>query len=618
MTYSPEQNRDYSLSSMEDAVEHVKNSAKDGLVLFLGAGVSNAPPSNCPTWNALLELVMSSAQEGHAGIVRYCDLLGQRLSGLKPELFCQVLYNNLLGDFFGFLDILYMGQPNTNHYSIAHMTREYVIPVIMTTNFDVHIENALGLLGTKPSLHVCSSPGRLRKSLKNRTHSISKTRVIKIHGSLDDRASIVLTLRQAGLKLKEDLADLVRNAFRSYTVLVVGYSGNDDDIFPVFLNIAPEAKKVFWVLWDNQESMTHNIKVFAAACPKCTLVAADGKNIFERLVHYREGTTPGVGGSDLKIRQSEFLRRWAAGINEHCWKNFLSELLLLVDCGNDFAKFIAEESEVTVRTATDAWVVTRALKNRALALIILKKYSDALAVMSRAADNYMLFGHHREVIECLTVMNTRIPLKATWRGDDPLFWSAQLSGKTYEPYCLGLYNYSAGIHFLKERRLDLAQYHLLVAGGQAKRCGDRVTLMRCLEGLGEIFGMKDEIERQRQCHEEIVRMNSILGVHQSALIVGDSLTQGENDEGDGLVNGYESQIVKDCEVAGKKEMRKLILGEAIIVLVLSLILGAVACIFTHDLWSRLGTFISVLLTGAATKIWNAKKRFVKYRHIDRS
>ena len=585
---------------MDEAVEHVKKSAGEGLVLFLGAGISVAPPSNCPAWNAFLELAILSAHKAHAGLGRYCELVRSRLSSLKPELLCQVLYNNLLGDFFGFLDILYMGQPNDSHYGIAHMAREYAIPVILTTNFDVHIENALDLIGSKYSLHICSCPRRLRKSLKSKSNLKSETPVIKVHGSLDDRASIMLTLRQAGRKLKEDLADLIRSALVSYTVLVVGYSGNDDDIFPVFLNSAAEAKKVFWVLWEGEKSLKPNIRIFARACPNCALVDANKKNIFLRVVNYRRSTTPKGGAGESSSRQSEFLKRWAAGINEHCWKNFFSELLLLMDSGVDVAKFITEESEVTIRTDTDPWPVTKALKNRALALIVLGDYSGALAAMSKAAENYMLWGHHREVIECLTIMITRIPQKIKWKGNDPLFWSAQLSAKTYDPYELGLYNYAAGIHFLKQQRLDLAQNHLLVGGGYAKRCGDSVTLVRCIEGLGEIFSTKGEREREGQCHPEIARINGILGIHQSLLTI------------------EEGQIIKDCEEAVKKEMRKVILGEAIIVVVLSIVLGAVACIFIHDLWHRVGTFISVLLTGAAVKIWNVKKTHVKYRHIDRS
>ena len=260
MSYEPERNNELKFIGIDEAIENIKRISGEGVVLFLGAGISVAPPSNCPAWNDFLELALLSAQKTHASLSRYCDLVKPQLSGVKPELLCQILYNNLLGDFFGFLDILLMGHPNANHYCIAQMTREYAIPVILTTNFDVHIENTFYMTGSKIGLHVCSSPRDLRKKMKSRTNRKSETQVIKIHGSLDDRTSIVLTIRQAGLKLKENIADIIRNALASYTVIVVGYSGNDDDIFPIFMENALKAFMVLGMLWDNNKSMTNDIE----------------------------------------------------------------------------------------------------------------------------------------------------------------------------------------------------------------------------------------------------------------------------------------------------------------------------------------------------------------------
>ena len=252
---------------------------------------------------------MISAKKVHSSLAKFHDLVEARLGEVKPELLCQLLYNNLRGDFFGFLDILYTGRPNANHRNIARMTHEFPIPAVLTTNFDVHIEVALHQAGCDCRLHVRSFPRRLRKSVKNGTSLDSGVQVVKIHGSLDDRASLVLTLRQAGLKLKEDLSELIRTVLTSYTVLVVGYSGNDDDIFPILLGSAKEAKEVYWVLWNNENSLTHSIRLFANACPNCTLVAADKESIFERLVDNVEGDSLESGVTEERTRQSDFLLR---------------------------------------------------------------------------------------------------------------------------------------------------------------------------------------------------------------------------------------------------------------------------------------------------------------------
>ena len=60
---------------------------------------------------------------------RLCEELA--LPAIKPEMFCQTLYENLLAEnFFGFLDVLYLGAPNRNHLAIAELTRTMNVPLV--------------------------------------------------------------------------------------------------------------------------------------------------------------------------------------------------------------------------------------------------------------------------------------------------------------------------------------------------------------------------------------------------------------------------------------------------------------------------------------------------------
>ncbi|MCK4487279.1 MAG: hypothetical protein KAU38_11030 [Desulfobacterales bacterium] len=148
--------------------------------------------------------------------------------------------------------------------------------------------------------------------------------------------------------------------------------------------------------------------------------------------------------------------------------------------------------------------------------------------------------------------------------------------------------------------MELARKYLLVAGGHANRCGDNVTLIRCLEGLATLFATTNEKKLEKECYEEVHRISNVLGMRQSASKI------------------WEGQIIKDCEAAAKREMRKVIVGEAILVVASSTVLGGIACIFLPTFWSRVGTFVLILLVGAGVKLWNGRKRFIKYTHIDRS
>lgn len=599
MQYTTEQKRTTDFMELDKAIAGIKKDAKNGLVLFIGAGISVAAPSTCPTWNELLELALGSARKVYSELDIYYDAVSERLKTIKPELLCQLLYSNLLGDFWGFLDILQTGQPNLNHARIAQMMHEFPVPLILTTNLDTYIENALNYTGAHFGLHNCSIPRGLLKSLKNSANK-NAIHVVKIHGSLDERTSIILTLRQAGLKLRDDLSQLITTAITSYTVLIVGYSGNDDDIFPIFLDNASKVKKVYWILWGNEKSLTQNIRVFARECTNCTLVGAAKNDIFERLIDNNE-ITPTNEISKQRELQTEFLLRWASTTKIWCWKNFFFELLFLVDCVNEeVASLIVKDTETIIRTVTEPWSVTRALVNRAQALILLKEYPNALEALSRAAYKYMSWGHHREVIECLTTMITKIPLESEWRGNTPLFWTAHLSGKSFDPYDLGLYNYAAGKYFFRQHRLELAEEHFLAAGGYAKNSGDQITLLHSLDEMGILFNKVGDKKRGDDCKREVDRIKQMLGVHHSDSIIA------------------EGEIIKEFEIAAKKDRRRLIMGEAVLVFVIAVVLGGIACFFLPTFWSKVLTFLAILFSGAGVKIWNAKKRFVTYSSIDRS
>ena len=598
------------LFSLNDAVQELKKAKPNELVIFVGAGISKDPPSSCPLSKELMGRAIDSAKKAHSGLADFHSFINCRTKRIKTELFCQILHSNLREDFFAFLDILNMGMPNSNHLNIAYIASEYKTPIILTTNFDTYIEKALDTLdkvGFKYKLHVNSAPRRLRKSLNNKgPEEIYLPVVVKLHGSLDERASIIFTLRLAGLRLKKDLFDLLRIVFTSYTVLLVGYSGNDDDIFPVILSSAKSAKGVYWVLRNNEGSLTDNIEAFDDECPNCRLVGADGRNIFARLLDKDSDEKYDQGKEDkMETHQNKFLRRWASGINEMAWKNFFSEIILL-DPSKEEATFIAAQSDKIIRGNDDPWLVTKALKNRGLALIVLKEYEKALESLLKAAGRYMNMGRHREVIECLSMMVDKIPGEWEWRGNDPLFWTSWLSGKTYDPYCLGLSSYAAGLCYLRKGRMDLAQKRLSIAAGYAKQCGDRITLVNCLESLSKVFNIAKDKKRENQCLTEVGKIKKALGVVES-------YTGTEKSK----IVAEKSKIIDECDRDAKEEKQRLIIGEIFLFLIVCVIFTILALIISPTV--RLGILSSAVgaLTYVAAKVWNVKKKF-RYTDIDRT
>jgi hypothetical protein len=506
-----------SLIHNTEAVKKLRQSGEPGLVLFLGAGVSVEAPSSCPAWNQLLKMVVSAVEAMHPRTARLREMLGGALSRIKPEMFCQTLYENLLGDFFGFLDVLYLGLPNRNHIAIGKLSRTTHIPLILTTNFDVNIEVALRQAGVAHELHVGRCPRKTLADLRKQSPTFRPVPLIKLHGSIAERSSIVITMRQAGHSLQQDLAETIRWALVSWPVLIVGYSGNDDDIFPEMLSVAREAREVYWVLWD-KNSLTDNIKTFEKECPNCTLVGfgADSPPILVELADDGGGAIKNQPAGSVQ-NQAEYLRRWASDTAEHCWVNIFSELLIKTNCTEDAARVISEETDAIRQVNTDRWIAARSSANRGLAMARLKNYDGCVDSLFEAADIFMSLAHHREVIECLCHVVTETPLRPEWHGNSISVWCAEMSGRNYDPYQLGMYNLVAGIGFSElkdDRKMAFAERYFFVGAGYARKCGDSPLLIKCLEHLSQFFRSTNRPGEEEQCVAEVKRIKGLIGISQ--------------------------------------------------------------------------------------------------------
>lgn len=588
------QNNFVSKISIECFVKELRQNGCKKIVLILGAGISSDPPACCPLWNYdYFNRVVNTSMNLYTDLYKFDIFIQQRIKNIKPELFCQMMYNNLQENFFGFLDIMLMGTQNFNHHSIAQMTSKYDIPFVLTTNFDTYIENSLDEFNISYNTFINSAP-----NIKKMSKEIVS--VIHLHGSLDERSSIVLTLRRAGLNLKNDISEFIKYIFSSFTVILVGYSGNDDDIFPVFLDNAKLAKKVYWILWDNENSLTQNIYTFANEYYNCSLVLAKKKNIFEYLLNTQnKNKINNFQKESIIDTQNKFLNRWASNIKEVAWQNFFSEIILKFDPTEEEAHFISEQSNKIIRSYNDSWLVTKALMNQGMALMILNKYQEAVDSLLKASKNYQQWGRHKEIIECISMMISKLPYKWDWGDDDPLHQIAWLSGKSLDSYSLALYNYAWGISSFNDGKIELAEERLTIAAGFAIRSGDSINLINCLEALSKIFKETNKEELEKQCLTESEKIKKTLGIIEST----------SKDE--------KTDIIFKCKLAAKNEKRSILKGEIIIFLIFNSIVGIIAWIVLPTFLVKIITITLGSLTWIAVKIWNIKKSYL-FPDIDRT
>jgi tetratricopeptide (TPR) repeat protein len=231
------------------------------VVVFAGAGVSIARPSNAPDWNALAKEIAAAAlvEAQRRGFVEPSvlrDLQGHLQSSQpRPESLMAEISGSLTygGDdpnlaICRFLSSpLAGGQFNAVHLTLAAALAFSRVRAIVTTNLDTYFEDALTSLGAS-HVSVISS----QEQVTERTEQADPLPplVVKLHGSLDDEQSIRLTLYETGVPLRDWRADLTARILQRKHVLFLGYSGNDVDVSAFLYDNLASTRGFTWLVRD--------------------------------------------------------------------------------------------------------------------------------------------------------------------------------------------------------------------------------------------------------------------------------------------------------------------------------------------------------------------------------
>jgi tetratricopeptide (TPR) repeat protein len=140
--------------------------------------------------------------------------------------------------------------PNPNHILLARLVKAGHLKTIVTTNFDRLVEKALETQGQRPGrdylvLHDEEGFSRI-------DWSDSRPRLIKIHGSVQDRKGMAVTFERIERRgLSRASLEVIRNTFSTGQhddVLVLGYSSSDKfDLTPQIITCSLDSKNVFYV-----------------------------------------------------------------------------------------------------------------------------------------------------------------------------------------------------------------------------------------------------------------------------------------------------------------------------------------------------------------------------------
>jgi len=213
---------------------------------FVGAGISIADPAKLPGGNKLKHNLIDYMGECNAHIYNHIkneDKIYSLINRIPLELLCSII-TDMTNDY---IIPEFMKQNlstnifNNSHISLALLCAVGFCSFIITPNFDTLIEEAFTKVLSNVKLNVSIFHDLMTNKKAGGMEAIT---LIKVHGCITDNSSIVATLDKVGKGFNDAQAKVLNTIFENYCVIVVGWSDNDYDLTPFFIETP---KPIFWI-----------------------------------------------------------------------------------------------------------------------------------------------------------------------------------------------------------------------------------------------------------------------------------------------------------------------------------------------------------------------------------
>ena len=214
-----------------------------GFGILAGSAISFWAPSGLPTALGLRDEILTALIEQNYLVGDLRTDLEHQLVGsasLQLETVLEEIDLHICDRLPGFISVLANGVPNEIHLAIANWVASKKLHVLYTTNQDVLIEKGLEEKGfRRDSSYRVATPEAMGND--------SLFRVAKLHGTIDDVNTLRTTFTQVGRQLPKPVRDRLKQDLERLPFLVLGYSGRDIDIRPIFLEA--DLCDVLWLEW---------------------------------------------------------------------------------------------------------------------------------------------------------------------------------------------------------------------------------------------------------------------------------------------------------------------------------------------------------------------------------
>lgn len=271
--------KQYKVLNTKDFVSDILK--EEDIVFFVGSGISMWHPSNLPTGYELKRNLFKG--------ITSCKALNSYFEGiynddtnkikLPHEQWQKVPLEGMFGavhteignKLFNSLTFF-----NTNKYNFFHnllvlLANETNHKTIITTNFDLLFEASFN----KIKAFFNSLDGY---------PSSNEVNLIKLHGSYNDKNSIIMTLEREGVGLPKFFQDFLQKFLSGKVVCFVGYSASEFDIVPILYNIP--FLKVYWIEKD-ENTIQNNLRMTKILEKNNSCVGFDMCQIFQE-IHSRK------------------------------------------------------------------------------------------------------------------------------------------------------------------------------------------------------------------------------------------------------------------------------------------------------------------------------------------
>jgi hypothetical protein len=219
-------------------------------VAFAGAGGSMLPPSNLPGWTDFNTLLLECLSGRVAEYSRNRQPTARILDAFKeqrdkkgffsPDFQAQLMEEEVGESYFRVWQSLDTDAFGPVHAGLAELAARGRLAAIITTNFDRLIEAAL--THRNQAFHVFHDHAAF-DALATRAEAgpVEPLPVLKIHGSIEDPASLVDTLKQRVVGRPKSLRRVLNVLLRQHPWLFLGYSGADFDYDRNYLGVLDSA-----------------------------------------------------------------------------------------------------------------------------------------------------------------------------------------------------------------------------------------------------------------------------------------------------------------------------------------------------------------------------------------